>query len=106
MENQYSDPRINKQILLSLIKQDFQMVNLFSRLDAVGFSSIHFPSITYEIFDLMGIPEELRSDDLFETYDVWSRQMDLIKNEGERNHHLRKVYHELSKLREFSYVHP
>ncbi|GAB5527649.1 MAG: hypothetical protein Roseis2KO_55210 [Roseivirga sp.] len=105
MENQYSDPRVNKQTLLSLIKQDFQMISLFSRLDTVGFSNVDFPSITYEIFDLMGIPEELRSDDLFETYDVWSRQMDWIKNEGERENHLIKVYQELSKLREFSYVH-
>lgn len=105
MKNQYSDLQINKQTLLSLIKQDFEMINLFSRLDAVGFSNIDFPSITYEIFDLMGIPEESRTNKLLDQYSEWAKQMGWIKRDKELHYHLEAVCEELSKLREFSYVH-
>ncbi len=105
MKNQYSNLQINKQTLLNLIKQDFEMINLFSRLDAVGFSNIDFPSITYEIFDLLGIPEEKRTDELLDQYVQWARQMRWIKGDKELHYHLETVCEELSKLREFSYVH-
>lgn len=99
------EPKKRKGIIINLIKQDFELINLFSRLDAVGFSNIDFPSITYEIFDLMGIPEESRTDKLLDQYSEWVKQMRWIEKDQGFLSHVEMIYHELSKLTEFSYVH-
>ncbi len=96
----------SEKIISGLIEKDFQMMTLFERLDRAGFIGLDFPSITYEIFDLMEIAEEFRSDKLLDDYTQWGRQMSRIKNETERENYLRTVYKELSRFGEFSYVHP
>jgi len=61
----------NKKIIIRLIEQDFKMIGLSNRLDAVGFAA-DFPNVSYEIFDLMGISDEVQAGELDNQYWQWA----------------------------------
>lgn len=62
---------ISKPIILRLMEQDFRMICLCERMGKVGFNG-DFPNISYEIWDLMGIPEKARAQGLEDQYWRWA----------------------------------
>lgn len=84
-----------------LIEKDFEMMSLYDRLANVGFIGTDFPSITYEIFDLMEIPEENRTDKLLDQYTEWAKQAEWLRSaEGTNLHqYFEDVYNKLSLLK-------
>lgn len=90
-----------KPVILSLIEQDFKLINLFERLDQAGFIGLDFPNITYEIFDLMEIPEQSRTDKLLDQYTEWAKQIEWLKLTGgtNLNQYFEDVYDKLCLLK-------
>ena len=60
-----------KEIIIRLIEQDFKMIGLSNKLDAVGFNG-DFPNVSYEIWDLLGISEEVQAGELDRQYWQWA----------------------------------
>ena len=66
----------NKEVILRLIKEDFKMICLHNRLDSIGFCG-DFPNISYEIWDLLGIPHK-EFDRLLDQYWQWAAASEKI----------------------------
>ena len=71
-----------KPVLLRLIQEDFKMIRLQGLLDAAGFHGADYPNISYEIFDLMCIPDSKQAE-LQDQYWSWAASATGFK-EGDR----------------------
>lgn len=60
-----------KEILLRLIKEDFKMICLWNQFGALGFNG-DFPIISYEVWDLMGISQQVQDGKLGDQYWEWA----------------------------------
>ena len=60
-----------KEIILRLIKEDFKMICLWNQFGALGFNG-DFPVISYEVWDLMGISQQVQDSKLGDQYWEWA----------------------------------
>lgn len=63
--------KASKKTILRLIQEDFKMICQHRQFDALGFAG-DFPNISYEIWDLLGIPDKVQNGDLGDRYWDWA----------------------------------